>query len=111
MNWIKIDSTDTLDEMMNSSNEEKVLIFKFSPSCSVSYVVRNLLEREWNEKEMNMKTYMVDVISNRDISKKIEKEFKVRHESPQALIIEKSKPVFSADHGRILFSEIRKYAN
>lgn len=111
MNWIKIDSIDKLNELKKFSIDKNILIFKYSPNCGVSYVVRNLLEREWNEGEMNMKTYLLDVISDKQISKLIESEFGIEHESPQVLILNKSKPVFSASHGKVIFSEIRKFAN
>ncbi len=111
MNWIKADSIDKINEIKALSGSEKVLIFKFSTKCSISYVVRSLLEREWNEGEMQMKTYFVDVISNRELSDKIENEFGVTHETPQAIILKDSKPVFTASHGKVIFSELRKYAN
>ena len=111
MNWIKADSIEKIDEIKALSGSEKVLILKFSPKCSINYVVRFLLEREWNNGEMQMKTYLVDVLSNRELSDKIEKDFGVTHETPQAIILEKSKPVFSASHGKVIFSELRKYAN
>lgn len=111
MNWIKADSVEKLDEIIAVSENEKVLVLKFSPKCSINYVVRFLLEREWHEGEMKMKTYLVNVVSNRDVSDKIENDTGIAHESPQALIIEKGKPVFSASHGRVVYSELKKYAN
>jgi len=111
MNWININSAESISEILELSKKEKVMILKFSPKCAINYVVRNLLEREWVEGEMRMKTYMVDVIANKDISEKLEKEFGVTHESPQALILQNGKPVFNASHGKVIFSELRKYAN
>lgn len=111
MNWIKADSTEKLDEIKELSKSEKVLILKFSTGCAVNYVVRNLLEREWVEGEMRMKAYIVDVLAAKEISKKIADYYKVEHESPQVLIVENGKPVFTASHGRVLFSEIRKHRN
>jgi len=111
MNWIKADSIEKMDEIKALSASEKVLILKFSQKCSINYVVRFLLEREWNDSVMQMKTYVVDVLSNRELSDKIEKEFGVTHETPQAIILRNSKPVFTASHGKIIFSELRKYAN
>lgn len=111
MNWINIDSSDKINEVKEISGSQKVMIFKYSPKCAINYIVRNLLEREWNGSEMLMKTYLVDVVSNKELSQKIEGEFGVSHESPQVLIIENSKPVFTASHGKILYSEIRKFAN
>ena len=111
MNWIKLDSLEKLEEMKTASENEKVLVLKFSPKCAINYVVRNLLEREWAEGEMRMKTYLVDVVSDKSSSVQIEKEYGVDHESPQALIIQNGKVVFHASHGRVIYSELRKFAN
>ncbi len=111
MNWIQIDSSEKINEIKELSGSQKVLILKYSPNCGISYIVRNLLEREWSEGEMRMKTYLLDVISNKDLSQKIESELGLVYESPQVLILEKSKPVFSASHGKVIYSEIKKFAN
>jgi len=111
MNWIKIESSDIIEIIKQNSYSERVLIFKYSPNCSVSFVVKMLLEREWAENEMKMKTYMVDVVAFKKLSEQMESEFGIKHESPQVLIIENGKPVFSASHGAILYSEIRKFCN
>ncbi len=111
MNWIKLDSLEKLDEMKTASENEKVLVLKFSPKCAINYVVRNLLEREWAAGEMRMKTFLVDVISGKSLSEQLEKEYGVEHESPQALIIQKGKVLFHASHGRVIYSELRKFAN
>ena len=110
MNWIKLDSPEMQQEMKAASENEKVLVLKFSPKCAINYVVRNLLEREWAEGEMRMKTYIVDVISGKGISAQIEKDYGVDHESPQAIIIDKGKVVFHASHGKVIYSELRKFA-
>jgi bacillithiol system protein YtxJ len=111
MNWINADSTEKLDEIKELSNSEKVLILKFSTGCGVNYAVRNLLEREWTDGEMRMKTYIVDVLASKELSGKIANDYAVEHESPQVLIIKNGKPVFTASHGRVLYSEIRKHRN
>ncbi len=111
MNWIKIESSDIIETIKQNSYNDRVLIFKYSPNCSVSYIVKMLLGREWAENEMKMKTYIADVIADKKLSQQLEEEFGIKHESPQVLIIENGKPVFNASHGAILYSEIRKYCN
>lgn len=111
MNWIKIDSKESLADLKSTSMNERVLLFKFSPDCTVNYVVKMFLEREWAEGEMKMKTYLVDVISNKEISAEIVKQFGIEHESPQALVISEGKADYFASHGKIVYSELRKFAN
>lgn len=111
MKWITIDSADKIYEAEDLSRSERVLIFKFSHLCSISHIVRMLLQREWNEGQMKMKTYLVNVIGSRDLSNDIAERFKVEHESPQVIILEKGKSVFNASHGQVKFENLQQFAN
>jgi bacillithiol system protein YtxJ len=73
--------------------------------------VKKLFEKEYITGEMKMKTYLLDVINNKLISQLIEKTFEVIHQSPQIIIVSNLKPVYTASHGRVLYSEIKKYSN
>lgn len=109
MNWIIIDSAEIINEIKELSKNERVLILEYTPQRAVDYIVKALLEREWHDGEMKMKTYAVN--DNKEFSDKIALEFETEHKSPQVLIIGKGKCVFNASYGKILFSEIRKFAN
>lgn len=111
MKWLKLESEDKLNEILSESSNTNILVFKYSPRCIVNYIVKTLFEREWNEMEMKMKTYIVDVAENTGLSRKVENITGIIHESPQVFIFRNSTPVFSASHGKILFSEVRKFNN
>ena len=111
MNWLNIDSVEKIMEIKDLSQNRRVLIFKYSPKCVVSYVMRMLFEREWHEEAMKMETYLLNVKEHKELSDKIAKEFGVEHQSPQILIIEKGKCIFNASHGKIKVSEIKQFAN
>jgi bacillithiol system protein YtxJ len=111
MNWLNIDSDEKIREIKELSQSSRVLIFKFSPKCVVSYIMRILFEREWNEKKMKMETYIVNIKEYKELSDKIASEFEVEHKTPQILIIETGKCVFSASHGKVLVSNIKQFAN
>ena len=111
MNWINLESVEQLNEVKVLSNDKRVLIMKYSPSSPVDHVVMTLLEREWNEGEMRTKTYLLDTDKNVDLTKQIDSELGLTDETPQVLILENAKPVFDGLHGKIIFSEIRKFAN
>lgn len=111
MNWILADSADKIYEAEDLSQKERVLILKYSPKCVISHIMKTLLQKEWAEGEMRMKTYLVNVIDNTDISNDISKRYGVEHESPQAIILEKGKAVYNAAHGQVLYSNLKQYAN
>ncbi len=111
MNWIKLDSKAVLDEIKELSKSKRVLVVKLIPTGGVDYIVRSLLEREWNEGEMRIKTYLLDASVSGDLAKAIDSEFGLSAETPQVMILENCKPVFIGLHGKVIFSEIRKFAN
>ena len=50
--------------------------------------------------------FLLDVLKYREISTKIETDFKVIHESPQILVIQNSKCVYHASHNEISWDSI-----
>ncbi len=111
MNWIIIDSADKIYEAEDLSQAERVLLFKYSHSSGISYVMKMLLQREWNQGEMQMKTYMVNAVDNPDLSNDITQRFKVEHETPQIIILEKGECKSSLSNGKVLFANLREFAN
>ena len=47
MNWIPLINEDQLLEIKQASQEQPVMIFKHSTSCSTSAMVLDRLERKW----------------------------------------------------------------
>lgn len=111
MNWIKLETKEQFNEIKALSKDKRVMLMKYSPSMGVDHVVMTLLEREWNEGEMRIKTFLLDTEKNNELTKQMDSEFNLTEETPQVLILENSKPVFDGLHGKVIFSEIRKFAN
>ncbi|HEY3251335.1 MAG TPA: monothiol bacilliredoxin BrxC family protein [Ignavibacteria bacterium] len=111
MNWIPVDSEEKLDEIKKLSAGKRVLLLKYTPEQTVNSLVRMVLEREWNPKEMNMDVFLLDVDEYPVLSEKATVDFNIPHDTPQALIVENGKCVFSANHGKIDFRTLREFAN
>lgn len=111
MNWILVDSADKIYEARDYSDKERVMIFKHSHKCVISYTMKTLLQKEWHEGEMSMKTYFVNVIDNKELADDITREFGVEHHTPQVLILEKGRVVSSFNYGKILFANLKQFAN
>jgi bacillithiol system protein YtxJ len=108
MKWNELKSVNQIDQIREESKEKSVLIFKYSSRCSLSQMALDRLERNWNESEMpDVKSYFLDLISYREISNKIAREFDVEHESPQVLIIADGKSVYDQSHMGIVYGQIR----
>ncbi len=106
MNWINLTSIEQLEEIKQKSKEKAQVIFKHSTRCSVSRMAKNRLERKEFPKEADF--YYLDLIANRNISRKIEADFKVYHESPQVLIIKNGDCVYDESHSGINMDEIKE---
>jgi len=109
MNWNNLDSTNQLEEIKQTSNVDPVLIFKHSTRCPISSMSLSRLERKWAD--TNIQAYFLDLISYRDVSNAVEREFGVLHQSPQALLIKGGKVVHHSSHSGIDFDEISSIAN
>ena len=111
MNWIQLDSEEALEDVKKQSMEGRILIFRYSPSSSISILLRGLFEREWAEHEMEMKPFFLDVSRDPSLSKKVDKEFGVKNDVPQLLVIEKGKCIYSGAYGEVDYRTIRQFSN
>lgn len=74
-------------------------VFKHSTRCSISFMARSRVEREW---ESDVPLYEVDVIRDRTVSNLIAERLNLVHQSPQFMVIHAGKVVYSASHNAIL---------
>ncbi len=108
MNWNPITQLEELNAINEASFLQKVLIFKHSTRCNISSGALNRLERNWNDENdsTKLKPYFLDLISFRAISTEIAQKWGIEHQSPQVLIIENGKCVYSSTHFDIHYDEI-----
>jgi len=110
MNWNKLSDLAQLDELIKTSSEKPVLIFKHSTRCSISSTALDRLERSWKTEEVEgLEPYYLDLIQFRNISGAIESKFDVEHQSPQALVIKNGSCVYHASHYDIRYPELLKH--
>lgn len=107
MNWIALNSLDQLDTIAQESAERPVLIFKHSTTCNISRTSLDRLQRHYKPEELQgVKTYFLDLLSFRPISKAIADRFQVQHESPQAILVKNGRAVYHASHFEIDFRDL-----
>lgn len=104
MNWKNLILEEGLETIVKDSNSRPQLIFKHSTRCSISSMAKNRLEREWNLDKVD--PWYLDLITYRSISNMIENRFGVRHESPQAILIDKGEVSYHASHNSISVGHI-----
>ena len=104
-NWSLLSDENLLQDLVNLSFSEKVLIFKHSTRCSISTMSKNRLESVGEDSKIK-KCFLLDILNYREISYKIESDFKVIHESPQVLIIQNGECIYNASHNEISWDTI-----
>ena len=106
INWIELTDLGQLNEIMDLSHEQPVLIFKHSTRCSISRMALKQFENEF-DLEGSVTPYFLDLINHRDISNEIATRFDVYHQSPQLLLIKDGKSIYDASHSDIDAVELK----
>ncbi len=106
--WNHISSEEEIVKILKSSNERKQVVYKHSPSCGVSYfALRNLNDQELlGNPEIDF--HLIDVISERSVSKSFAEKVKVRHESPQIFVIKNEEVIWHASHNSVNAKNVLK---
>src|SRR5688500_5203697 len=104
MEWIHLTDEEQLSHIIENSKQKPQVIFKHSNRCSISSVALQRLQRASQPGEIDF--YFLDLIRYRALSNKIAEVFKVRHESPQVLLIKDGKCIFHESHLSIDMHEI-----
>jgi bacillithiol system protein YtxJ len=84
-----------------------VLIFKHSRSCGTSAQALDELVEHLDGPPNDVRYAIVTVQSHRDVSNAIARTLGVRHETPQALLIQDGRVVWSASHFRVTADAVR----
>jgi bacillithiol system protein YtxJ len=104
MEWIHLNDEEQLSHIIEKSKEKPQVIFKHSNRCSISSVALQRMQRANQPGEIDF--YFLDLIKYRSVSNKVAEVFKVRHESPQVLLIRQGKCIFHESHLSIDMHEI-----
>ncbi len=94
----RLTSVADAEAMLAVSQQQPVLVLKHSATCPVSagaYVAYEALEGDAPPR------YVVTVQSDRAVSDFIAQTLDVRHESPQAILVDAGTAVWTASHNRI----------
>lgn len=100
---------DHWETVVKASKDAPVFVFKHSTQCEISagaaYRTNAFLSSE--AKKNAPKFYYVKVIETKPVSQTIEAETKVKHESPQLLLLEDGKAVWNTSHENITAEAIQ----
>jgi bacillithiol system protein YtxJ len=93
-----LEHLDELNQLLAESESRPVLLFKHSHTCGISMEALDELIAHLNDGATSAQYAMVTVQTHRTVSNAVAKQFGVRHETPQALLIRNRRVVWSASH-------------
>lgn len=108
MNWINIEKSQDIANLLAESNHVPCLIFKHSSQCTMSAMAKYTLEEEWNLTDEELKPYFLDILKYRNLAIEVSEQLKEYHQSPQVLLIENEECIYEESHLAINLEEIRE---
>lgn len=90
----------SLEELDRILDRDWILLYKHSTRCGLSTRARRQIQA-FMENFPGAQVYLVDVIADRSVSDEIEERLGIRHESPQAILVESGNPRHSAAHRNV----------
>lgn len=107
--WIPLTGREQLERIAHASFNKPQFIYKHSTSCGISSMVLRMMEDSLKDSGSKADFYFLDLHRYPDISEAVARQFQVRHESPQALIITNGEVRAKASHGAIPEMGFLKY--
>jgi bacillithiol system protein YtxJ len=107
MNWTALTELSQIDQIIEESKSQPVLVLKHSTTCSISNTALNRLERQYKQEQVGqLKPYYLDLLRFRPISAQLTQSFGIEHQSPQVLLIKNGKCTYHESHFGISFAGI-----
>ena len=94
------------EQLLERSRKDPILIFKHSTRCAVSDAALDEFHTFLKDSDQ-IDCGLVLVIENRDVSNAIAETLRIRHESPQAIVVDGGQPVWKASHWSITADALR----
>ncbi|TMV46101.1 bacillithiol system redox-active protein YtxJ [Paenibacillus mesophilus] len=112
MEIVELESPKQWLNLLESSSETPVLVFKHSTSCPISAeAYEQWLKYLHKNPNPEIEYALVHVIESRPVSNLIAESLNVKHESPQALFVQGRRAVWHASHWRITESMLLEKLN
>lgn len=104
--WKNLHTDADIADVVHRSYVVPCAIFKHSTRCSISDMVKNRLEKNFNLPDDKIEMYFLDLLQHRSVSNHIADFFSVRHESPQIIVIKDGKAIYHSSHTDITHNHL-----
>ena len=106
--WGVLNHIDQINQLIEESTIQPVVIFKHSVSCGISANAKHRLEKGFSKIRDKTSFYYLDLLANRNVSNAVAKQLNVTHQSPQIIVIDNKEVVHTSSHFAISVSRIRE---
>ena len=96
--YISLSNTQEVDDLIEQSHDQPVIIFKHSTSCSISSLAKARVDGALRTGSLTHPVYLLDLLRHRDVSNYIAERLEVRHESPQVILVDAGRSSYVATH-------------
>lgn len=103
---LPLESESDLDNALDESEKRPILLYKHSNACGSSLFSRREIEAV--SQDFTGQVYELVVQQARGLSNEISRQFSVRHETPQVIVIRHGKVTLSRSHGSINRDELKR---
>lgn len=109
--WHHLTEEKQLQEIIQTSREKPVVIFKHSTRCGTSSMAKHTLETGWDFEKGELDFYYLDLLAFRSISNQVAETLKVVHHSPQIIVVKNGAAIYDTSHHNISIGTLRKALN
>ena len=110
IDWQPLTSLDQLDQIVEESKTQPVMIYKHSTRCGISGMAMDRIERQLDEETQKIKAYYLDLISYREVSNQVAETFRVYHQSPQVILVKDGEAVYDDSHMSISVQALKQFS-
>jgi bacillithiol system protein YtxJ len=93
--FTSVPDEEALQRLFDESHQRPVVLFLHDEFCGVSSMAYDEML------DIEGEVALIDVTSQHDVKRAVERLSGVKHQSPQAIVLRNGKPAWDASHGRI----------
>jgi len=103
---VETSSIPELNEALAESERRPVLFFKHSLTCPISSRAFNELQSYIDNTDARLSCRLIIVQTARSVSDEIASRLRLRHETPQAILVRNGREVWNASHNDVTASAL-----
>jgi bacillithiol system protein YtxJ len=84
-------------DLAEMKSQDLAVLFKHSPTCGVSWAAQSQVKK-FIAGNPDIPVYTISVRQERELSRRIAEEMRIRHESPQVIVMRRGVPIANASH-------------